>query len=170
VAAPEIEAQMEQFVRLRAPDPNGDLRAMIGSQIARIEIQTDSISVELAGPQIAAGAPPVDSGQMVSLPWSRKPFRATKGAISGPADGSDTPASGQTILAAIGRARRWVDEIMAGVTITEIARREGKGERQLRLLMPLAFTPPAMVRRFADGTMNPTTVTEFARRVPLVWI
>ena len=169
VPAPEIEAQIEQFVRLRAPDPNGDLWAMIGSQIARIAIQTDSISVELAGPETAAGAPPVESGQMVSLPWSRKPFRATKGAISGSADCPDTPASGQAILAAIGWARRWVDEIMAGGTIAEIARREGKGERQVRLLMPLAFTPPATVRRFADGTMNPTTVTEFAKRVPLVW-
>jgi hypothetical protein len=125
--------------------------------------------VELAGPETAADAPPVESGQMVSLPWSRKPFRATKGTISGPADGPDAPAPGQAVLAAIGRARRWVDEIMAGGTIAEIARRESKGERQLRLLMPLAFAPPATVRRFADGTMNPTTVTEFAKRVPLEW-
>jgi len=59
---------------------------------------------------------------------------------------------------------------MAGDTVAEIARREGRGERQLRLLMPLAFTPPATVRRLAAGTMSPATVTEFARRVPLVWI
>ena len=48
----------------------------------------------------------------------------------------------------------------------------GHDRATLKLLEGLwaeAGTPPAMVRRFADGTMNPTTVTEFAKRVPLMW-
>ena len=163
VPAPEIEVQIEQFVRLRAPDSNGDLRALIASQIARIAIQTDSISVVLIGSEAGADDPEGQS-QTVILPWSRRPFRAMKGVVSGTPAIVDTPASRRAVLAAIGRARRWVDEIMAGGTIAEIARREGKGEHQVRLLMPLAFTPPATVRRLADGTAKPETVTECATR------
>jgi site-specific DNA recombinase len=129
VPAPEIEAEIERFVRLQAPDPHGDVRAMIGTRIARITVQTDSISVELAGPGPDAGGVPAASEQIVSLPWSRKPFRATKGAIGGTAAVTDTPGDGQAVLAAISRARRWVDEIMAGGTVAGIASREGKGER-----------------------------------------
>jgi site-specific DNA recombinase len=169
VPAPEIEAEIERFVRPRAPDPHGDVRAMIGVRISRITVQADAISVELAGPEAATGGHPAGSGQMVSLPWSQKPFRATKGVIAGTIAITDAPASGQAVLAAIGRARRWVDEIMAGATVTEIARREGKGERQIRLLMPLAFTPPTTMQRLLDSSMLAASVTELAREIPLVW-
>jgi hypothetical protein len=129
----------------------------------------DSISVELAGPGPDADGAPAASRQIVSLPWSRKPFRATKGAIGGTAAVIDTPADGQAVLVAIGRARRWVDEIMAGGTVAGIASREGKGERQVRLLMPLAFTPTDTVRRLVDGSMPAPSVTELAREIPLIW-
>ena len=163
VPAPELEAQIEQFVRLQASDPHGDVRAMIEARVARITVQTDSISVELAGPGADAGGAPAASGHIVSLPWSRKPFRATKGAIGGAAGVIITAADGQAVLAAIGRARRWVDEIMAGGTIAAIASREGKGERQIRLRMPLAFTPPDTMRQLLDSSMPAPSVTELAR-------
>jgi hypothetical protein len=84
--------------------------------------------------------------------------------IGGTAASTDAPADGQAVLAAIGRARRWVDEIMTGATVTEIARREGKGERQIRLLMP-----PETVRGLIDGRARSASVTEIAKGVPLVW-
>jgi site-specific DNA recombinase len=169
VPAPEIEAEIERFVRLRAPDPHGDVRTLIGARIARITVQMDSISVELAAPEPDAGGDPAGSSQMVSLPWSKKPFRATKGVIGSTAAVAGPPASVQAALAAIGRARRWVDEIMAGGTVAGIARREDKGERQIRLLIPLAFTSPAAVRSVTDGAGMPATVTEMAKSIPLVW-
>jgi hypothetical protein len=169
VPAPELEAQIEQFVRLRASDPHGDVRAMIEARIARITVQSDSISVELAGPGPDAGGAPAASAHIVSLPWSRKPFRATKGTIGGAAGVTNAPADGQAVLAAIGRARRWVDEIMAGGTIAGIASREGKGERQIRLLMPLAFTPPVIMRQLLDNSTRAPSVTELAREIPLIW-
>ena len=169
VPAPELEAQIEQFIRLQASDPHGDVRAMIEARIARITVQTDSISVELAGPGPDADGGQAAPGPIVSLPWSRKPFRATKGAIGSAAAVTNTPADGQAVLAAIGRARRWVDEIMAGGTIAGIASREGKGERQIRLLMPLAFTPPDTMRQLLDSSMPAPSVTELARAIPLIW-
>jgi hypothetical protein len=46
----------------------------------------------------------------------------------------------------------------------------GKIERHIRLLLPLAFISPAMVRAIANGSA-PTrlTVTGLAKRVPLPW-
>jgi site-specific DNA recombinase len=170
VPAPEIEAQIEQFIRLQARDPYGEVQTLIGSRIARIIVQTDSISVEMAAPEAGAGGDPAGSGQTVSLPWSRKPFRATKGVIGGTAAVTGTPADGQAILMAIGRARRWVDEIMAGGTIAGIASREGRGERQIRLLMPLAFVAPQMVRRLIEGVPPIPMTTELAKSVPLYWV
>jgi len=169
VPAPELEAQIEEFVRLRASDPHGDVRAMIGARIARITVQTDSISVGLAAAEAGVGGAPAASGQIVSLPWSRKPFRSTKGIIGGPAKAAEPSADGQAVLVAIGRARRWVDEIMAGGTIAGIASREGKGERQIRLLMPLAFVAPQTVRQQIEGVPPIPTVTELAKSVPLHW-
>ena len=54
-------------------------------------------------------------------------------------------------------------------TNLEIAKREGKGERQIRLLTPLAFVSPATVRGTIDGSISATSVTELARQVPQVW-
>jgi site-specific DNA recombinase len=125
--------------------------------------------VELAAGEAGPSRDSAASGQIVSLPWSRKPFRATKGVIGGAAAVTNTPADGQAVLVAIGRARRWVDEIMAGGTVAGIASREGKGERQVRLLVPLVFTPPDIMRQLLDSSMPTPSVTELARRIPLIW-
>jgi hypothetical protein len=79
------------------------------------------------------------------------------------------PKARDAVLAAIGKARLWVEEILAGGSFAEIARREGKGERQIRLLAPLAFVPPAMVRGLIDGAVRTATITELAKSVSLVW-
>jgi site-specific DNA recombinase len=142
---------------------------MFKAQVRRITIEADAISIELTGPDSAADNLSNLSRQIVGLPWTKKPFRATKGAINGPTIASDTPLAGQVVLAAIGRARHWVDELMSGGTIAEIAKREGKGERQIRLLTPLAFVSPATVRGTIDGSISATSVTELARQVPQVW-
>jgi hypothetical protein len=71
-------------------------------------------------------------------------------------------------LAAVGKARRWVEEVLAEGTFAEIAKREGKGERQIRLLAPLAFAPPAMVRGLIGGAVSAAAVTEMAKNIPLV--
>jgi hypothetical protein len=62
-----------------------------------------------------------------------------------------------------------LEEILASGSFTEIAKREGKGERQIRLLALLAFVPPATVRDLINGTAPAVTVTEMAKSVPLAW-
>ena len=75
------------------------------------------------------------------------PAVATKGvAYAPPNQSAADPRARDNALAAIGKARLWLEEILAGGTFAEIAKREGKGGRQIRLLLPLAFVPPATVR------------------------
>ena len=53
--------------------------------------------------------------------------------------------------------------------LLSFAQFEREGERQIRLLLPLAFVPPAKVRGLIEGTTVPATVTEMAKSVSMVW-
>jgi DNA invertase Pin-like site-specific DNA recombinase len=169
VPAPEIEAVLERFVRGRAVDPHGDVRQLIKAQINKITIQDASLEVELVNRDNGEPAADPRSRQIVSLPWSKRPSSAVKGIISAASTTApaDTKANA-AILAAIAKAKRWVDALVDGVSLPEIAKLEGKGERQIRLLIPLAFIPPNKLSQIAEGRPSPP-LTDLARSVPMVW-
>jgi hypothetical protein len=57
-----------------------------------------------------------------------------------------------------------------GPSFAEIAEREGKVERHIRLLTPLAFIPPHTLAAIIDGTgPQDATVTALAQAVPYRW-
>jgi len=74
----------------------------------------------------------------------------------------------EAVLVAINRARRWVDQLMAGAALAEIATKEGKSPRHIRLLTSLAFISPRLMSEIINGG-KPYTATDLAGRVPLVW-
>ena len=56
------------------------------------------------------------------------------------------------------------------VAFAEIARREGQGERHIRLLAPLAFVSPRIIAAIVDGTAPADlTVTGLAKALPCSW-
>ena len=69
------------------------------------------------------------------------------------------PARRETLLTAIAKARQWVDDMAQGRTATfaQVACREGKVERHVRLLAPLAFLSPRIVavRAFRPSYLAP---------------
>ena len=168
VPAPDIEALVERFLRLRSPSPGTALSDLVASQLARITVRASAVEIAFT-----AGEGPGTSNQpeaTVSLPWVKKPFRASKGVASEPSPAlEDANKAKEAVLRAIGRARQWVDQIMAGETLTTIAKQEGKGERQIRHLLPLAFVPPHTVRGIANDQILPGNVGAFAKDVPLMW-
>ena len=174
VPAPDIEALIEGLIRQRWRGPHNDLRAMVEAQIARITIQTDFISVELTATNTAIEGQDNQARQIVSLPWAKKPFRADKGVVSEiplvvlqPTD--DTRAR-EAILSAITKARRWLDELMAGADVTAIAKREGCTERHLRAAIQLAFVSPRIVQAVSDGaTLAWLTATRLTQALPQLW-
>jgi site-specific DNA recombinase len=109
----------------------------------------------------------------LTIPWTGPMPAAVKGIVHLPAHNTPiTPSRRETLLTAIAKARQWVDDVAQGRTATfaQIARREGKVERHVRLLAPLAFLSPRIVAAILDGTAPVNlTATSLARALPYSW-
>jgi site-specific DNA recombinase len=138
-------------------------QALVDTHLERAVLQYDAVELVLTNSHGAA----IES---VSLDWQRKPLTAEKGTTAElpPATHNVTKARGE-LLTAIAKARRWIEEISDGDSFAAIAQREGKSARQMRLLAPLAFVSPVTVRSLVEGTARAGTVTDLAKRVPLIW-
>ena len=71
------------------------------------------------------------------------------------------------LLTAIAKGRGWVDDLVEGrvASFAEIAKQEGKVERHIRFLAPLAFISPKIVTAIADSSMPDVKVTDLAKAV-----
>ncbi len=167
VSASDIEAQIERFFRQRYSANSEGLRPLVEANIARITIRSDHIEVRLA---CSAEGDNLMDETPIRLPWSRKPFHAPKGIAFEPSSVlEDTNKSTDALLRAIGKARRWVARLTAGESLKAIADEEGRGERQIRLLIPLAFVSPGTLDEIVHGQRRPPGTTALAKNVPLAW-
>jgi len=116
-----------------------------------------------------------DSAQsaVLTIPWRPRGLRPQKGIATEPGGSSPLdPHSRDTLLTAIGKARAWLRDLTAGRvgSFEEIARREGKGERQIRMLLPLACVSPRIIAAIVDGIAPAgLTVTALAHALPYAW-
>jgi site-specific DNA recombinase len=110
---------------------------------------------------------------VISLPWSAAAFISVKGVLHQPeAKPKLKQETRDAILLAIAKARAWIDDIASGAvrSFAEIAEHEGKVERHIRLLAPLAFIPPRTLAAIIDGTgPHAATVTALAQAMPYRW-
>jgi len=82
------------------------------------------------------------------------------------------PATREELLSAIAKARAWIDAIVHGraASFAEIAAREGKAERHIRFLAPLAFVSPRIVASIADGSLKADlNVTKMVKLIECSW-
>ena len=105
-------------------------------------------------------------------PYWRSPgfvgAKARKGIAFEPAGGQRLdPAARDTLLTAIARARCWMADLVEGrvSSFEEIAQNEGKVERHIRYLAPLAYLSPRFVEAIANGTA-PAGLTVTSLAVP----
>ena len=110
---------------------------------------------------------------IMSVPWEPTKFIAVKGIVPNPAENPPTlkPEAIEAILTAVAKARKWMYDLTnEKISIAEIARREGKIERHIRLLLPLAFLPPSFLKTIVNGA-GPArlSVTHLAKSVPYSW-
>ena len=110
---------------------------------------------------------------VISLPWTAQAFPSVKGVLHQPeAKPALKQETREAILLAVAKARSWIDDLASGrvQSFAEIAEREGKVERHIRLLTPLAFTTPCTLAAIIDGSgPHDATVTALAQAVPYRW-
>ena len=109
----------------------------------------------------------------ISIPWTAQPSSAAKGILHAPSsEATIDPVQRDKLLGAIAKARTWIDDLTTGraASFNEIAKREGKVERHVRFLAPLAFVSPHIVTAIADGSASAhLTVTTLAKALPHSW-
>jgi hypothetical protein len=181
VPAPDVEVLIERLIRDRCPGNRDSLGALVEAQIARITILHACIEVAFRDDGMAPAGrsaecvnpdgeslPP--SRPVIRLPWSKKPFRADKGVASEPSLSlEDSDKVKESVLRAIAKSRCWVDRLVAGETLANIAKEEGSGERQIRQLMSLAFVAPTTLRDIMGSHLQVLNVTALAKNVSLTW-
>ena len=125
------------------------------------------------GLKATIGAPPIANVTTITVPWSSPVPAAVKGIIHVPAHNTPIKVGRrEALLIAIAKARQWIDDLAHGraASFAVIARREGKAERHIRLLAPLAFVSPRIVSALLDGTAPADlTLTKLARALPYCW-
>src|SRR5712671_6228923 len=120
-----------------------------------------------------SSGPPIASVTRIAVTWTSPVPAAVKGIIHVPAHNTPIKAGRrEALLIAIVKARQWIDDLAHGraASFAVIARREGKAERHIRLLAPLAFVSPRIVSALLDGTAPADlTLTKLARALPYCW-
>ena len=188
VPAAEIEALVVAALRNhlnarggeRLPDNDCDL---LERHLERVTLTPNHLELrlrELVEPTQAhdpvndgSSGPPIASVTTMAVPWTSPVPAAVKGIIHVPAHNTPIKASRrEALLIAIVKARQWIDDLAHGraASFAVIARREGKVERHIRLLAPLAFVSPRIVSALLDGTAPADlTLTKLARALPYCW-
>jgi site-specific DNA recombinase len=197
VPAAQVEATVVEAVRqsLRKNAPtegHSDVsdREAIDRFVERIVISPKSIEIHLREPRAveatetnrSSAAPHArDSDEdtaiapapVITVPWNAPAFVSVKGVLHQPSGKAMLkPETRDAILLAIVKARTWIDDLVSGrvQSFAEIAQHEGKVERHVRLLAPLAFTPPGMLAAIIAGAApSDLTVTALAQTIPNAW-
>jgi site-specific DNA recombinase len=189
VPAAEIEALVVAALRshLSASSageqlPNND-RDLLERHLERVTLTPNHLELrvrELIEPTQAhdpvndgSSGPPIANVTIIAAPWSSPVPATVKGIIHVPAHNTPIKAGRrEALLIAIVKARQWVDDLAHGraASFAVIARREGKAERLIRRLAPLAFVSPRIVSALLDGTAPADlTLTKLTRALPYCW-
>jgi site-specific DNA recombinase len=191
ISAPEIESLVLNALRSRksgeeASEPGAVTdRDLIEGQIDRVVIYPDSIQLfpktNADDGEVLDGSGSEDANENASspepevlkIPWAQKPFVLDKGITYEPSTREAMrPKARDALLQAIAKARRWVDDLSSGriSSLAEIAQREGRVERHIRLLSTLAFVSPNMIKKIMNGDAPvDLTVTGLAKSLPDSW-
>ncbi len=163
-------------------DPVSD-RALIEQHLDRIVVRPEAIEIRLkdqpeqpAGERNQDGEGTTHAGPpppcVLEVPWSAAAFTAVKGILHSPSPASTmNHESRDVLLTAIAKARTRIDDLVEGrvASFAEIAKQEGRVERHIRLLAPLAFISPRIVSGIAEGSMPDLKVTDFAKAASHSW-
>ena len=127
-------------------------RELIEGLVDRIIITSQKIEIQLR--QEEAGANNGAIPAVLKVRWKGPQVPNAKGILHSPLAGPPMIADNRDVLlTAIAKARAWIADLAESraASFAEIAKREGRVERHIRLLAPLAFVPPQFVSGIIDG-------------------
>jgi site-specific DNA recombinase len=184
VPAAEIEALVLAALRNHlnangAAEQPGNDRELLERHLERVTLTSNGLGLRLRQCLEAAQAEHVPNNSAgrnvttITVPWTSPVPAAVKSIIRMPAHNTPiTPSRRDALLIAIAKARKRIDELAQGRlgSFAVLARREGKLERHIRLLLPLAFISPRIISGLLDGTAPASlTITALARALPWSW-
>jgi DNA invertase Pin-like site-specific DNA recombinase len=185
VSAPEVEQLVIKALRELAghaddggPPTITNERDLVEQHLDRVVIRPKAIEIHLLresdgqadADQLAAND---HSPATITVPWTHTALSAAKGILHAPSPNrAMSLETRDALLTTIGKARVWIDDLVNGraSSFTEIAQREGKVERHIRFLAPLAFASPRLITTIIDGSAPADiTVSELAKSLPYSW-
>ena len=175
VPAHDVDDQVRKIVlepRIKYQSTSAIDNAFACAVIARIDVQQQHLVVKLKPDPDGV----VDESEStIVIPWIKPPSKRAR-SILRPTTAKLPPRPMKlerraTLVAAIVRGRRWLDELVAG-TIPDtqsIARREHCSVRHVNLTLSLAFLAPALVKAAVEGRLPRGIGLEQLRQLPPEW-
>jgi site-specific DNA recombinase len=186
VPAPEVERLVVKALRELSdqaddscPPTLADERDLVEQHLDRVIIRPNVIEIHLlrkSDGEDHAGEPATNdhSPATIAVPWTGTAPSAAKGILHAPSPNPVMSSEAcDALLTTIGKARAWIDDLVKGrvSSFAEIAQREGKVERHIRFLAPLAFVSPRLITAIIDGSAPvDITATELAKSLPYSWV
>jgi len=176
VSAHEIERAVTKALRGHVSDSGADEhssitdRELVERLVDRIIVTSQMIEIQLR--QENAGTSKSAIPAVLKVGWKGPEVPNAKGILHSPLAGPPMIAGNRDVLlTAIAKARTWIADLAEGraASFAEIAKREGKVERHIRLLAPLAFVSPQFVSAIIHGHVPSVAVTALAKHVSWSW-
>jgi DNA invertase Pin-like site-specific DNA recombinase len=178
VPAAEIEALIAYGVREHFEDSTESAdRDLIRNHVVRVDVQANQLAVELKAeasrnPSNAAG----NDRPVLRIPWRKTSMRRRRDIMVpislAPHDHRPIRAETRaTLVAAIARGRRWLDEIVAATvtSVEHIATRDKCSIRQVNMTISLAFLAPELVKAAVEGRLPRGIGVTRLRDAPAEW-
>jgi hypothetical protein len=180
--AKAVRNHLDKYNADKYQGPTTD-RELIEQNVQRIIVKPHAIEIHLISEpgqgsdehdQDSATQRPTkcDPVVVITVPRATTAKEAVKGFLHSLLPSSTMSVNERDVLlTAIAKARAWIDDIVEGraTSFAEISKHEGKVERHVRLLAPLAFVSPGDIANIIDGVAPSVSVTDLAKRVAYCW-
>ena len=164
VAASEIEGVVVGALRAAYPD-NADLsdQTIIEARVERIVLGDGTILIQ----------PSSDASGAIEVAWSPRAVGGRREIlIASGTGGHDQGIKAEArivLLRSIALARRWLDDVVRGTSLRDIAAREGFTIRYVENTMPLSSLAPDIVRAVVDARLPRGVNTKSIANPALEW-
>ena len=162
VPATDVEALVIKSVRehLKPSQPIDD-RSLISARVSRVEVQPKQLVIHLTEePKGTGNRKKTRANGVIHVPWQKTPSTRRREILlpEGMSPQHTRPIRSETratLVAAIARGRRWLDEFTTdpSTTTESIAKREDCSIRKVNMTISLAFLAPDLVKAAIDGRL-----------------